>query len=301
MLRANWPDNHEVIEAWSFKPMCDHIPFAFIFPVYEYRRKLKASGHHGATVLKLGLNSLYGKLAQQVGWQHDRRDGTKSPPSFHCLEWAGWITSYTRARVLSIALADPDSVIAFETDGLYSTVQHVPSGDGSLGSWEVTPYDGLTYVQSGVYWTRTGDVWAPKYRGMDPPIASDPDAFTRERVLQGWDHGELSLSVNQTRFRGMMTSTISPERFCEWRQWTTESRDILLAPRGKRVHSRHDCPLCLAGNPSCKAALHHTMATGGGSMSSPHPLAWITPGVKTLEGDEYYRAQQWADEEDEDG
>lgn len=300
LLRDFYPGRYQVLDVWTFTPHCDHDPFGFIRPVFDYRRRLKASGHMGATVLKLGLNSLYGKLAQQVGWR-TTRDGTV-PPSYHCLEWAGWITSTTRARLFRLAMIDPTAVIAFETDGLYSERQHTESTGTDLGDWEVTTYEGLTYVQSGVYWVCKDGEWSPKYRGLDPPLPGDPDGFTRDRVLRGWLEHETELPIRQTRFRGIMTSTVSQERFMEWRQWVTDSRRIELAPNGKRVHSPPDCPYCLAGQPPAASALHHTMATGGGSMSCPHGLAWTTGGrVKSLEYDEYYRAQMALDEADEDG
>lgn len=301
LLRDFYPDNHTVHEAWTFTPDCTHEPFSFIAPVFEYRKRLKEQGHMGATVLKLGLNSLYGKLAQQVGWRRTR-EGI-FPPSYHCLEWAGLITSTTRARLFRLAMRDPEAVIAFETDGLYSTAQHVPDSEcgTELGDWERTTYDGLTYVQSGVYWTCKDGAWVPKYRGLDPPDPADPDAFTRDRVLTGWANGETELPIRQTRFRGIMTSTVSQERFMEWRQWVTDTRSIELAPNGKRVHSPNDCPRCLAGSLDVRSALHHTMATGGGVMSCPHGLAWSGVGVKTLEYDEYYRAAMALDEADEDG
>ncbi len=293
LLRDFYPNNHVVHEAWVFVPNCAHQPFGFIGPVFDYRKRLKESGHMGATVLKLGLNSLYGKLAQQVGWRRTQ-EGVK-PPSYHCLEWAGMITSMTRARLFRLAMRDPEAVIAFETDGLYSARQHTQDIGSDFGAWELTEYDGVTYVQSGVYWTCTDGQWAPKYRGLDPPAPDDPDGFTRDRVLAGWSRGESELPIRQTRFRGIMTSCVSQERFCEWRQWVTDERSIELAPNGKRVHSTADCPTCRTGG-----VLHRTMATGGGTMSTAHGLAWTGTGVKTLVGDEYYRAAMALDEADED-
>lgn len=294
MREHYFPSNYTIHGAWTFVPECDHKPFSFIPKVFDYRRKLKEQGHHGNVVLKLGLNSLYGKLAQQVGWRTDWSAKTKAPPTYHCLEWAGWITSKTRATMFQAAMLDPTAVVAFETDGLHSTEAHPVGNTGSdLGMWDIDRHDGLTYVQSGVYWLRDGDTWKAKYRGLDT------DTLNRDMVLEGWRRGRTSIEATTTRFRGMMTSTVSPERFTEWRQWVTEKKTIELAPNGKRVHSPSDCVACMSGTKPSRA-LHHTMATGGDRMSEPHPLVWKDGGVtKTLQ-DPYYRAEMEYDEEDEE-
>jgi len=287
----------ELLEWYWFWCKCILKPFDFIQPIFDYRKQLKARGHKGEKVLKLALNSLYGKLAQQVGG----RDG--HGPAYHQLEWAGYITSLTRAKMLTLALRNPNDVIAFETDGLYSTAPYTRTGDevntGTLGTWDFTQYGGITYAQSGVYWVLSDGEWKAKYRGLDPSTIS------RQLVLHEWNNpspGHAYRIANEGiecfingphihasahRFRGMMTSVISPERFVYWRQWCDDPKTVRLYPHGKRVRSGD------AHNPADRLII--TQATGGGGMSAPHKLAWEDPTVKSLE-DPYYLSDQTGDE-----
>lgn len=138
---------------------CDHKPGEFTEHWYGERLKLgKASM---GLILKLGLNSLYGKAAQRIG----------SPP-WGNIVWAGLITSITRARLLEAAtFIGPDNIISFQTDGLYSTVPgsfdavDAPA-KGALGDWEHEPADELFLAQSGVYAVRRGDDWTCHSRGF---------------------------------------------------------------------------------------------------------------------------------------
>ena len=65
-----------VLEAWVFRPTGDIKPFKFIDGLYLKRKALKAGGDGAQVGIKLALNSLYGKCAQQVGWER-KNDGTR--------------------------------------------------------------------------------------------------------------------------------------------------------------------------------------------------------------------------------
>lgn len=102
----------EILEVWEYRANDEaRKPFDFIPPLYRERKALKAAGDGAHVGIKLGLNSLYGKLAQQVGAKQDAATGDWRLPPFHQLEWAGYTTSYCRARVLSAVLDNLDSVI----------------------------------------------------------------------------------------------------------------------------------------------------------------------------------------------
>jgi hypothetical protein len=95
-------------------------PFAFLRDLYEERRRIDQaatdSGSYDArgTVIKLGINSAYGKTAQSLGGKSGRAPPTANP-------WiAGAITAGTRARLLRAALRNPWAVIFFATDGIQS-------------------------------------------------------------------------------------------------------------------------------------------------------------------------------------
>lgn len=240
-------------DCWGWSQSCTHRPFAFIDGLYEARAKMKREGNASQLAIKLVLNSLYGKTCQRLGGAH-------GAPPYHQLEWAGYITSKVRAQVYALAMGNPGAVVSFETDGVYATEPLCQPGDGSLGSWEVTEYDEIVYVTSGVYWLRKGGTWIAKYRGMDPGSLSVED------VLIGWENDAESVSASSTRFRGMFTSTVSPERFMSWGQWRSTPRDVKLYPTGKRIVISDDNPAL---------GLQPTMAAQPASLDShPHRLPW---------------------------
>jgi hypothetical protein len=276
MPEAQLVPSSEWVESWSFVPGCDHKPFDWVPTMFGKRQAMKANGHPAQLVLKLLLNSLYGKMAQRIGGK------IGVAPSFHQLEWAGFITSSVRAKMYRL-VAQPgadcipnwdrmESVIAFETDGVYATGELVSNDpSGSLGSWEVTPYDEIAYVHSGVYFLRSGERWISRYRGLDPPRVTEDGTqigLTPERVLESWATRTWTLPATTKRFRGLATSSLTPERFNDWGQWITEPRDVDLIPTGKRA-SQDD-----RGNPTTE--LCPTIAIGSGAeMSTRHKLSWI--------------------------
>lgn len=180
-----------VFDGWVFKPGCEHKPFARLIDLY-LQRKIGdpecadcVTGHvpEGKTkreyfcekhsepsaglskIIKLIINSVYGKLAQAVGWKlrYDSQFGEDAAeawdsPTYQCYIWASWITGGTRAKVLEAALIggrDADcpechsgemfracrehaSVKSIATDGIL-TNQEIPelwTHDYALGSWE---------------------------------------------------------------------------------------------------------------------------------------------------------------------
>ena len=262
--------NVTILECYEYTTTCSHKPFAFVRRDFESRRELKRMGHPAEKALKLLLNSIYGKITQRAGWKI-RKDGTLKLPPFHDLVWSGLITSETRAKVYKIALRDPDAVIAFETDGIYAMRELVSSTGGDLGGWDVAQYHGITYVRSGVYWVKDGlDNWHAKYRGMDR------DSLRRDDVIQGWMRGDLNITALQTRFRGMYTS-VQGDRFPDWRQWITETRDIRLEPDGKRRHE-----ICWCRPPSVCGTMHITTAVPVSTMSDPYHVPWESSPPNTL-------------------
>lgn len=113
--------------------------------LYALRLALKAAGDMSEIVLKLALNSLYGKLAQREG---------HAP--FLCLAWAGAITAATRARLLSTTARNEDDILAFATDGVLSRKSLGLSASKALGGWSVESYDSATLVMSGFYSLKKG-------------------------------------------------------------------------------------------------------------------------------------------------
>lgn len=201
----------------------DERPFTFLRVLYNQRQALKKAKDGAQRALKLAINSAYGKTAQQIGW--DRKEN--KPPRFHQLEWAGWITSYTRAMILNAAMQNPSAIIAFETDALFSLVPlDLPLTD-ELGDWECTHFTDLTYAQSGMYYaTKENGEAVEKTRGIDRGNLSRADV---ERAMRA---GE-PLSAPLTRY--ITAGTALHQTWEKWRTWTTVQKTLALKPNGKRL------------------------------------------------------------------
>lgn len=255
----------EVIESLTWESACDERPFHFIPPLFEQRRQWKKEGRGAEKVLKLGLNSLYGKCAQHVGGSHD-----EAPP-WHQLEWAGYTTSATRAALFAAAMQAPESIVFLATDGIYSTKPlDVPLGKG-LGEWDYQRHVGLTVVQSGVYWVDNDDGEVGYHRGFDP------GSISRAAVLRGWRAGRETIVASSTRFIGMGQALAGPKQWARWRQWAASPRVLQLGPLGTK---RMDVQL----RPKPAAGLVPTVPydpslEGLGLLSTPAGLPWRTlPG-----------------------
>lgn len=131
---------------WRYVRHCTCQPFAWVDDLYQERRRLgKATAGYP---IKLGLNSLYGKLAQRIG-----------NPRYGNFVWAGLITAHCRAALNEAICQAPDDIVMLATDALVSRKPlALPEGEG-LGEWEGQHHDRLFIVQPGLYWSghRKGD------------------------------------------------------------------------------------------------------------------------------------------------
>jgi hypothetical protein len=271
----------EVCEGWEWVPDDPtYRPFAFLRDMFRTRAEL---GKRNALSMpyKLGPNSLYGKFAQRVGYVTDSH-GAHHPPRSHCLPLAGWVTSYTRASLYNVMRQIPwDRIIAVETDGIYlqqnpDTLDNVTLGAG-LGEWDVSVYDEMLYLQSGIYHRRVGGEWlSPKSRGLD--VASVGLPIVRDYLrscVAGFDFPGLAVTT-KPRFVGLTAAMAGSApvkvRHCRW-----EPGERMLEPggKGKRVHVPAVCPACRAGLSAAEAG--HTLIVRSrsvGNMSHPHHLPW---------------------------
>lgn len=303
-------ERYEVIEGWEFHPgeITDRNPFLWVRDVYEKRRDWKSRGIAGQIALKLQLNSLYGKMAQRVGWDEEKRKA----PQWHQLEWAGWVTSRCRAMLWELMSRTPrDSVIAVETDGLYTTTNPASLGithSTDLGGWEVKEYDEILYVQSGMAWLRKGHcatgcehgecpvdceskrsancsthsrtskncAWTCKRRGLDVRTFSLGDCIDYLHRLESRSEWP-SYQGETTRFIGLGAALNSSApmkiRHCVWE---TVPREIQPGKGGKRVHIPVQCDGCknlLTAYDGAHDMSIRSMAYGN-PESYPHDIPW---------------------------
>ena len=279
---------HVILESWQFIPNAGaRKPFAFIDSLYKKRQALKAADDGAHVGIKLGLNSLYGKLAQQVGARL-RDDGTWRTPPFHQIEWAGYTTSWCRAKVLMAALQNLESVIAFETDALFTSAPlDVPISE-ELGDFGPIEFTDLTYVQSGIYFGNKTNGKVAKSRGVDLGRLDRATVLGRFRQLVAADR---EVTVKLSRFVTIGLALM--QSFERWRKWETVTKTIGLEPETKRIH----VPLCNNCRPGRMEldAWHYTLCPYMGLIkSAEYPVIWCNPDPNMDKLDEFRnREQEW--------
>jgi hypothetical protein len=233
---AGWP-NVKAVEAWIYDTPCDHVPFGLLPSIYLERLKWGKDGP--GIVLKLGPNSCYGKVAQSIG--HN--------PPFQCFEWAGMITSNTRAQLLRAMTLNLDAILMTATDSILSLKAlelEKPKdsrtennyGKPPLGGWEKkTIPDGVMIIRAGIAFPlRADDMKETKARGVGKAVLNKH----RQRVLDSWAvNGPKSLVLESTIFRGMKSCTqYLPDKGYskheEYGQWVPRTTTVSYMPEPKR-------------------------------------------------------------------
>lgn len=229
----------KLLQVINFYPATDDKPFWFVEDMARQRLIWKQAGEGQNIMVKLGLNSLYGKTAQQIGGHYDEKQDKIIPPPYHNLAYAGFVTSSTRAALFDAAMQSANDVIMFATDGLFTIKPFDLAISKLLGEWECTKVLDFTAVQSGVYYftTEKGEVKI-KSRGFDPTSVS------RETIISTWKEGKKSKVTGRSRkfitfgmlATGQKEDTIKRNmlRLCNWE---TVDRDLCLYPLNTKRHN----------------------------------------------------------------
>lgn len=251
------PGEYEIIDSLNVRLASDAKPFQFIEEVYALRMLYKSYGSMAAEALKLGMNSIYGKLAQTAGYRNGRI------PAYHHLLWAGEITARTRAKLYAISQQHTDTVIAFATDAIISTKPFILPHGSRLGEWSPEVFKGITLIQPGVYFLSGETNWLDKYRGFDK------STLLRTHIVATWMLGFQHYEASLTRFVTMGSALNRTDFLKHWRTWPTEQRKLDIHPTGKRM----------AGQDTCYwQGLCDTVAVPNmhpEAISTPHSLPWI--------------------------
>ncbi len=225
---SEWAPRMEIMEAWSLTPTCSDEPFWFVPSLYAERKRLKDAGDSAENILRLALNSLYGKQAQQAG-------GTKEkPPLWWEPVWASMITSQCRAKLLDAMRANRRGVIQVATDGFLTTERPAFHESEELGGWKVKSYvAGIFAPTSGVYILKAKDgVETVRARGYNR------SAITPLAMIEGWALNKPEIRAEGSRFwtlAAAITKSITSKKsfaraLSKVGQWETESRAIRLRP-----------------------------------------------------------------------
>lgn len=285
------------LEGWIFQPRNTSLPFhssqvVDFARMFEQRQRYRDAGREDlAYALKITLNSGYGKTAQRKGVGPG-----DNLPAFHQIEWASHITDHCRATIWKLALAawNRGGLIAIETDAIYSTTPLDIERPG-FGGFTVSRYDGICYLQSGVYFTLKNGEWSFHCRGLNR------DSLTFEMVQEHLDSIKdlsepwPSIYGRTHTFNGIGSARISDGNLAtfygKWLRWNNADREIRLGVPGlKRVHWADKCRACRDGLSPAKALHDLFTPPYHGGTSVPRRDAWI-PGSQGAE---------WRDKEMED-
>lgn len=254
----------EVLEGWEYEDTGGR-PFAWIAELYKRRQALVTQAKAGDTgadgeqkILKLGLNSLYGKTVQKIGYTASHLETvyryvgtvervnesteTRYPPYYN-LAVGGYITAHCRAQLLRAAASNPAAVIAFATDGVYATAPLIVDAPAEkiLGKWEVVEYPAARFVQvqPGVYYIHTGQKWVEKCRGFSPAalswmnddekqaaIAARVDAITRGFASIKRLKTRAVVAIPEQRFITLKSALATD--YSKRGQWVTAPRELRL-------------------------------------------------------------------------
>ena len=275
-------DQMQFLEGWEYVGWKTR-PFSFVQEMYDTRRELKAKGDLAQMGYKLALNSIYGKTAQRVGWEH--RDG---PPIWHQLEWAGYITSACRARLYDVMRRIPgNQLIACETDGIYTTYSPEELGIKSskeLGGWEINEYQEMLYAQSGIYAAKDMEgKWGSKYRGLDKTTISPDDLAAHLKLMKPGVPEWPPIIGKQVRFIGFRLA-LQKKSMGEGKvrqflcRWVESYKEVKIGRIGKRRHYGFLCPACMAEKSAYDMPhrlRNHTAFLEG--ISTPHAIPWENP------------------------
>lgn len=251
----------EVLEAWEYTPSDEVKPFAFIQEAFESRAKFKAEGNPAEKAIKLGLNALYGKLAQGMGYRG-------RPPAHRSYLWAGFLTAHCRSTLFSLAIQKPSNVIMVATDGIFLTSDPGWSTeDGRLGALTKSQHQYLFTAQPGVYSDGMGTV--NKTRGFTHK------EITFDDLQAGFNRsGPFYVAhYSSRRFQGL-GSSLQRKSMEDWRTWPEGARKLSLYPSRKWILDYQD-PEEWRNNPS-EYVYHHPPTVEG--VSEPY-----TPKTPDLE------------------
>ena len=289
------------LEFWHFSSPIQVYPFRWAEDYYARRQSLVAEAKRSGVpngeekIIKLGLNSLYGKTVQQVGARVDEDGEIVQPPYFQ-LEWGGYVTAGCRAKLMQAALQNPTAIIGFATDGLFSTeaLDLDCPAEKILGAWEFEKHDGITMVMPGVYWLHEEGKKPKHYsRGFDKTQMSDA-----EFIHRAWARKTEYLPIDTTRLIGLGSACVS-DSFWQMRgMFVSGTRELALnGDNSKRypVMLYKEKPHLRLVPTVPRDHLYDLLTPLIEILSEPYEIAWMKPDVP--ETDEHVLGEKYEESE----
>lgn len=263
---------------WQFRPASNVKPFQFLQTMFDFRASL-SKDDITQMVIKLGINSVYGKLAQAVG-QFGRAPTLASP--WH----AAAITAWTRARLLRAAMLDPGAIVAMMTDGIISE-RPLPlpiPATKTLGAWEGAELPaGGVFIQSGVYAISEAEGgWKAKSRGFRPTNVEGSIAdFLRQTIPQCWKNDEPNFPFPYKNYMTLGASVVSDDAWKRCGQWAEGERTLDLRTAGQKrypissIMARRRRATNLISTEPSDLNILHCDESGNLLLSAPHKPEWL--------------------------
>lgn len=214
--------------AWVLRGDCECQPFEPVLELFRQRIALGKSGR--GRIIKLALNSLYGKVAQTVG-----------SPQYASRVWAGMITSGTRGQLLDLIASHSDRrhVIAVATDGVQSTetlsLPPHPLAPDTLGSWEAKRHGSMVFVRPGIYYADTDAI--VRARGIGRRTVDEQRARVFDAIERGDARADLGTSeaFGGAKMCVYRTAAGKVRRSEHYGEWHTIPARISLSAGPKRT------------------------------------------------------------------
>jgi hypothetical protein len=161
------------------------------------------------SVLKTGMCSCYGKLAERRFRGIDPETNNPVIPPHVCPQYASAITAHTRRELMKVALLAPECAIGFATDAIYleTLVPGIPrlkaeddikagKEEKLLGDWCWAKVPAAVFIQSGLalYLDGEGKVAEVKCRGLPIKQKEKAQKFLDD-VLEAWGPGHQGATL----------------------------------------------------------------------------------------------------------
>lgn len=244
-----YPGNVVFRAAWIYSSSCQCRPFEAI-PEY-YRHRLRIGKEGAGIVIKLAVNSCYGKLAQSVG-----------NAMFNSWIWAGIITSGCRAQILELLGLHHkrSNMLMVATDGIISRERlETPSPRDTntgeviddkgnitrkpLGGWDPTDLpNGIFMARPGIYFPLNPtdkELKTIRARGIGKGVVLQNWA----NIIKAWEADGVNASLkiaNVQRFCGAKTSIsrsiVKGSKPPRWQYNRANAQDGKLPCYGDWIH-----------------------------------------------------------------
>ncbi len=191
----------KVRNGWVYTRVCDCAPLNFVKDIYVTRQRIGKDGP--GIVLKLGMNSMFGKTVQSIG-----------SPKYANPIWGSFLTAFARTMINDFIHSSPycaagkcgQDVLMVATDSVTTIIERLDYPESEeLGGWSVELHPrGMFIVQPGVYFGSSGK--PSKTRGVPRTFIETYEPIFRDAfdvMVSTGDMSDGDVRVPQQLFCGI--------------------------------------------------------------------------------------------------